>query len=255
MAAEKRLMGKAALVTGGSRGIGAEIVRRLAAEGADIAFTYNTGKDEAQTISGQVRNLGRHALTVQADLADPTAAATVVHAAVAELGKLDILVNNAGITCWAPLARTPLDDFDRLVAVDARAPFLMMQVAADKLSDGGRVVNVSSGVTSAALPGSALYSGVKAFLDQITKVAAAEFAARRITVNAVAPGSTATGPLAQLPPERRAEMGASFALGRIGEPADTAGVVAFLASSDADFITGQVIYNTGGQHRPIGRAA
>jgi 3-oxoacyl-[acyl-carrier protein] reductase len=255
MATGNSLTGKVALVTGGSRGIGAEIVRRLAAEGADVAFTYNTGQDEAETVSAQVRSLGRRVLTVQADLADPTAAAGVVHATTAELGKLDILVNNAGITYWAPLARTPLEQFDRLVAVDARAPFLMMLTAADTLSDGGRVVNVSSGVTSAALPGSALYSGVKAFLEQVTKVAAAEFAARGITVNAVAPGSTATGPFAQLPPERRAELGASFALGRVGEPADTAAVVAFLASDDAGFITGHVLYNTGGQHRPIGRAA
>ena len=254
MVVENRLAGKVALVTGGSRGIGAEVVRQLAAEGAGVAFTFNTGKDEAQSVAGQVRGLGRRALTVEADLAEPAAAAAVVDAAVGEFGKLDILVNNAGVTYWGPLAQTPLQDFDRLVAVDARAPFLMMQEAAGKLADGGRVVNVSSGVTSAALPGSALYSGVKAFVDQVTKVAAAEFAARRITVNAVAPGSTATAHLAQLPAERRAELGAAFALGRIGEPADTAALVAFLASDDAGFITGQVIYNTGGHRGPVGRA-
>jgi 3-oxoacyl-[acyl-carrier protein] reductase len=255
MSIDNRLAGKAALVTGGSRGIGAEIVRRLAAEGADVGFTYNTGKDEAEAVAAQVRGLGRRALTVQADLAGPAAAAAVVDAAVGEFGKLDILVSNAGVTYWGPLADTPLEDFDHLVAVDARAPFLLMQAAAGRLSDGGRVVTVSSGVTSAALPGSALYSGAKAFIDQVTRVAAAEFAARRITVNAVAPGSTATGRLAQLPAGQRAEMAASFALGRIGEPADTAGVVAFLVSDDAGFITGQVIYNTGGQHRPVGRAS
>jgi NAD(P)-dependent dehydrogenase (short-subunit alcohol dehydrogenase family) len=116
-------------------------------------------------------------------------------------------------------------------------------------------VNISSGVTSTALAGIALYSGVKAFLDQVTKVAAVEFAARGITVNAVAPGSTATGPFAQLPPRQRAEAGAAFALGRIGEASDTAGVVAFLASADAGFITGQVIYNAGGQRGPIRRAS
>ena len=130
----------------------------------------------------------------------------------------------------------------------------MMQAAAGLLADGGRVVNVSSGVTSAALPGSALYSGGKAFLDQVTRVAAFEFAPRRITVNAVAPGSSATGPLADLTDERRAEAGTGFALGRIGEPADTAAVVAFLASEEAGFVTGQVIYNTGGQRGPVGRA-
>ena len=153
-------------------------MRRLAAEGADVGFTYHTGKDEAEQVAGQVRSLGRRALMVQADLAEPAAAAMVVAAVAGEFGRVDILVNNAGITHWGTLAQTSLEDFDRLVAVNARAPFLMMQAAADKLADGGRVVNISSGVTSTALAGIALYSGVKAFLDQITKVAVAEFAAR-----------------------------------------------------------------------------
>jgi 3-oxoacyl-[acyl-carrier protein] reductase len=255
MESANRLGGQVALVTGGSRGIGAEIVRRLAAEGADVGFTYRTGQDEAQQVAAQVRALGRRVLTVQADLGEPAAAGAVVEAVVGEFGRLDILVNNAGITHWGALAQTRLEDFDRLVAVDARAPFLMMQAAADTLTDGGRVVNISSGVTSTALAGIALYSGVKAFLDQVTKVAAVEFAARGITVNAVAPGSTATGPFAQLPPRQRAEAGAAFALGRIGEASDTAGVVAFLASADAGFITGQVICNAGGQRGPIRRAS
>jgi len=246
-----RLDGKVALVTGGSRGIGAEIVRRLAAEGADIGFTYNTGQDEAQQVAAQVRDLGRRALAVQADLAGPAAATAVMDAAVAAFGTVDILVNNAGITHWGSVAQTALEDIDRLMAVNARGPFLMMQAAAGTLADGGRVVNISSGVTSTAVPGIALYSGVKAFLDQVTRVAAIEFAARRITVNAVAPGSTATGPFAQLTAEQRAVAASAFALGRIGEPADTAAVVAFLASEDAGFITGQVIYAAGGQRGPI----
>jgi NAD(P)-dependent dehydrogenase (short-subunit alcohol dehydrogenase family) len=252
VAMEDRLAGKVALVTGGSRGIGAEIVRRLAAEGADVGFTYRTGKAEAEAVAGQVRGLGRRALTVETDLADPAAAAAVVAVVAGEFGRLDILVNNAGITHWGSLAQTRLEDFDQLVAVNARAPYLMMQAAADTLADGGRIVNISSGVTATALAGISLYSGVKAFLDQVTKVASIEFAARRITVNAVGPGSTATGPFAHLSAEQKAETGsAAFALGRIGEPADTAGLVAFLASDDAGFITGQVIYNTGGQHGPI----
>jgi len=248
-----RLAGKVALVTGGSRGIGAEIVRRLAAEGADIGFTYHTGKDEAEQVAGQVRGLGRRAFVIAADLADPAAAATVVDAVAGEFGRLDILVNNAGITHWGSVAQTSVEDFDRLVAVDARAPFLMMQAAAGQLADGGRVVNISSGVTATALAGIALYSGAKAFLDQVTRVAAAEFAARRITVNAVGPGSTATGPFARLTDRQREEAGSAFGLGRIGEPADTAAVVAFLASEDAGFVTGQVIYAAGGQRGPIRR--
>ena len=242
---------KVALVTGGSRGIGAEIVRRLAAEGADVGFTYHTGKDEAEQVAAQVRGLGRRALTVRADLADPAAAAAVVTAVAGEFGRLDILVNNAGITHWGSVAHTSVDDFDRLIAVDARAPFLMMQAAAGTLADGGRVVNISSGVTATAVPGIALYSGAKAFVDQITRVAAVEFAARGITVNAVAPGSTATGPFARLTDRQREEAGAAFALGRIGEPADTAAIVGFLVSEEAGFVTGQVIYAAGGQRGPI----
>ena len=195
MGIENCLAGKAALVTGGSRGIGAGIVRRLASEGADIAFTYLTGKDEASEVAREVRDMSRRAAAIEADLADPASAAAVVQAAAGELGKLDILVNNAGITFWAPLSRIPIEEFERVVAVDARAPFLMMQAAADTLSEGGRIINVSSAVTSTALAGSSLYSGVKAFLDQVTRVAAIEFAPRRITVNAVAPGTTATGRL------------------------------------------------------------
>jgi 3-oxoacyl-[acyl-carrier protein] reductase len=248
-----RLSGQVALVTGGSRGIGAEIVRRLAAEGADVGFTYRTGKDEARRVAAEVASLGRRAFPVEADLAEPDAAGATTAAVAGEFGRLDILVNNAGITHWGTVARTSLEDLDHLVAVNARAPFLMMAAAADVLADGGRVVNISSGVTSTPLAGIALYSGVKAFLDQVTNVAALEFAARRITVNAVAPGSTATGPFAVMSAEQRAAAGAAFALGRIGEPADVAGVVAFLASADAGFITGQVIYVAGGQRGPIRR--
>ncbi len=247
------LTGKVALVTGGSRGIGAEIVRRLAAEGADVGFTYNTALDDAERVAAQVRGLGRRALVVQADLAAAEAARDVVEAVAGEFGRLDILVSNAGITHWGAIASTAVADFDRLVAVDARAPFLLMQAAADTLADGGRIVNISSGVTATALAGIGLYSGAKAFLDQVTKVAAVEFAARGITVNAIGPGSTATGPFARLSDERRAAAGSAFALGRIGEPADTAALVAFLASDDAAFITGQVIYNAGGQRGPVAR--
>lgn len=251
-----RLAGRVALVTGGSRGIGAEIVRRLAAEGADVGFTYHTGQEEAELVAAHVRGLGRRVIPVAADLGEPAAAPVVVDAVAGAFGRLDILVNNAGVTHWGTVAQTSVADFDRLVAVDARAPFLMMQAAAGRLADGGRVVNISSGVTGTALAGIGLYSGVKAFLDQVTKVAAIEFAGRRITVNAVAPGSTATGPFARLTEEQRVAAGSAFGLGRIGEPSDTAAVVAFLASDEAGFITGQVIYAVGGQHGPVpvGRA-
>ena len=219
------LTGKVALVTGGSRGIGAEIVRRLAAEGADLGFTYRSARADAEAVAAQVRGLGRRAVVVRADLAEAEAARDVVGAVTGEFGRLDVLVCNAGVTRWGAVASTTVEDFDRVVAVDARAPFLLMQAAAGTLADGGRIVNICSGVTATAVPGIALYSGAKAFLDQVTRVAALEFAARGITVNAVGPGSTATGPFAAMSDEQRSAAGSAFALGRIGEPADTAALV------------------------------
>ncbi|WP_169814564.1 SDR family NAD(P)-dependent oxidoreductase [Nocardia pseudovaccinii] len=247
------LTGKIALVTGGSRGIGAGIVGRLAAEGADIAFTYRTDEGAADAVAERVRSRGRRVVAIAADLCEAAAVARTVEATLAEFGGLDILVNNAGITHWGSIAQTALTDFDRLVAVDARAPFLMMQAVADRLSDEGRIVNISSGVTAMPLPGMGLYSGAKAFVDQITMVAALEFAARRITVNAVNPGSVASGPFAHLSEEQLVQAGSAFALGRMGQPQDVAGVVAFLSSADAGFITGQIIYCAGGQTGPVRR--
>jgi NAD(P)-dependent dehydrogenase (short-subunit alcohol dehydrogenase family) len=129
-----------------------------------------------------------HAFTLTSALAGQPLLMAGPESVAAEFGRLDIVVSNTGITHWGTVASTAVADFDRLVAVDARAPFLLMQAAADTLADGGRIVNISSGVTAAAVPGIALYSGAKAFLDQVTRVAAIEFAARGITVNAVGPG-------------------------------------------------------------------
>jgi 3-oxoacyl-[acyl-carrier protein] reductase len=241
------LAGKAALVTGASRGIGAAVARRLAADGADVAITYNTGKAEAEAIVGELAALGRHAIAIAADLAEPAAAATVVNTAFDELRHLDIVVNNAGITYWRPISKTSLEDIDHVFALDARAPYLVTQAAAEKIADGGRIINISSGVTGVAIPGSSLYSAAKAFVEQMTAVAAFELAGRRITVNAIAPGTTATSRWASLPEEHRQQRIQSFALGRVGEPEDAANVVAFLASAAGGWITGQTIHATGGE--------
>jgi 3-oxoacyl-[acyl-carrier protein] reductase len=255
MSIEQRLAGKVALVTGGSRGIGEAIARRLAADGANVAFTYRSGKDEAQVIAADLSALGRRALVIEADPADPEAPASVVAATVGGLGRLDIVVDNAGVTSFSRLDQVSAETFDHLVAVDARAPFLLLAAAAGSLADGGRVITISSALTSTALAGPSLSMAAKAFVDQLTKVAAVELAPRKITVNAVAPGATATGRLSNPSPEQGDPWGAAFSLGRIGEPDDTAALVAFLASGEAGFVTGQVITNNGGQLGPVGRAA
>ena len=242
---------KVALVTGGSRGIGAAIALRLAKDGLDIALGYRTGIDAAERVAGQVRALGRRVLPIEADLAEPESADAVVDAVLAEFGRWDVLVSNAGLMHWSAIGDIEVADVDRLFAVDARAPLLLMRAAARHLQEGGRIVNVSSGVTATALPGIGVYSGVKAFLDQVTKVAAAEFGGRGITVNAVGPGSTATGPFAELSTSDRRAAGEVFALGRMGEPEDTANLVGFLVSPAASFVTGQVVYAAGGQHGPV----
>lgn len=241
------LAGKAALVSGASRGIGAAVARRLAADGADVAVTYNTGKVEADAVVADLTALGRRAVAVGADLTDPASAATIVNAAFSEFGRLDIVVNNAGETYWRPLAKTQLADIDRVIALDARAPYLVMQAAAERIADGGRIINISSGVTRVAIPGSSLYSAAKAFLEQATAVTAFELASRRITVNAIAPGTTATGRWAGMPEEHKQQRIQSFALGRVGEPEDVANMVAFLASDQGGWVTGQTIHATGGE--------
>lgn len=234
-------------------------MRRLAKDGADVACTCRSGKDEVQVIAADLAALGRRALVIEADLADAEAPPSVV-AAVGGLGRLDVVVNNAAVTSFGRIEMVSIEPvgakaFDRLVAVDARAPFLLLGAAVGALADGGRVITISSALTSTALAGLSLYSMAKAFVEQLTKVAAVELAPRRITVNAVAPGTTAAGRLSNPSPEQRDQWGAAFSLGRIGEPDDTAAVVALLASDDAGFITGQVITNNGGQLGPVGRAA
>jgi 3-oxoacyl-[acyl-carrier protein] reductase len=250
---DARLAGKVALVTGGSRGLGAEIVRRLAAEGADVAFNYNTSKEGADLVAEQVRDLGRKALVVQADLAEAHAPAELLDSAIAEFGKVDILVNNAALLHWRPIRAAKLEDVDALLAVNARAPFLLVQAAADKLAEGGRIINISSGAISMPLPNTGLYGGTKGFVEQLTRCAAIELGPRKITVNAIGPGSSETEAWQHMPEKWRTDLVTMFPLGRVGQPTDTANLVAFLASDDADFITGQVIYNTGGQNAAVGR--
>lgn len=234
------LDGKTALVTGGSRGIGAAIVRRLARDGARVVFGYRTGRAEADALTAEVPG----STAVRADLADPEAL-DVLFGAVPD--GLDILVNNAAVNPPTPLAEITAADFERVMAVNARFPLLSMVRAAEVLRDGGRIINVSTLNTVVPVPGLALYVGSKSALEGFTIVAARELGPRGITVNTVSPGATDTGLLRAVNTPEALEQTAGYtALGRLGEPADIADVVGFLAGPDSGWITGQNIRATGG---------
>jgi 3-oxoacyl-[acyl-carrier protein] reductase len=234
------LNGRVALVTGGSRGIGAAVVRRLARDGARVVFGYLNGTEAANTLVREIPGV----VAVRADLADP-ASLDALFEPVAD--GLDILVNNAAINPPTPIADITPELFDQVMAVNAKFPLLAMRRAEPLLRDGGRIVNVSTLNTVLPVPGLALYSASKAALEQVTAVAAREFGARHITVNTVSPGATDTDLLRATNPPEALERTAEFtALGRLGEPEDVADVIAFLAGPDARWITGQNIRATGG---------
>ncbi|MFI0481842.1 SDR family oxidoreductase [Actinomadura sp. 9N215] len=234
------LDGKSALVTGGSRGIGTAIVRRLARDGARVVFSYRENKDAADALAREVSGT----IPVRADQAD-LASLDALFEHVQE--GLDILVNNAAINPPTAIRDITQEMFDRVMTVNAKFPLLAMRRAEPLLRDGGRVVNVSTLNTVLPVPGLALYSASKAALEQFTAVAAREFGARNITVNTVSPGATDTELLRETnPPEALEQTTAFTALGRLGTPEDIADVVAFLAGPDGRWITGQNIRATGG---------
>jgi 3-oxoacyl-[acyl-carrier protein] reductase len=235
-----RLAGKTAVVTGGSRGIGRAIVRRLAGDGARVVFSYRQGRAAAEELAREIGD----AVAVHADQEDPSSLDALFEPVT---DGLDILVNNAAITGQALIQDITPELFDRVMAVNAKFPLLAMRRAEPLLRDDGRIINISSLNTVVAGPGIALYCASKAALEQFTRVAAHEFGPRGITVNNVLPGATDTDLLRDSnPPEELEQAAALTPLGRLGTPADIADVVAFLASSDARWITGQNIQATGG---------
>jgi 3-oxoacyl-[acyl-carrier protein] reductase len=233
------LDGRTALVTGGSRGIGRAIVRRLAGLGATVVFTYRTATAAAEELAEEVG-----ATAVRADQED-VASLDAMFEPVA--GGLDILVNNAAINPSLPIADLTAAEFDRVFTVNAKFPALAMARAANLLRDNGRVINLSTLNTVLPAHGAALYIASKAALEQFTAVAAREFGPRGITVNTVSPGATDTDLLHSTnPPEALARTAELTALRRLGRPDDIAAVVAFLAGPDSGWITGQNIRATGG---------
>ncbi|MFA9284802.1 SDR family oxidoreductase [Comamonas sp. SY3] len=247
------LTGKIALVTGASRGIGRAIAIALAEQGARIILHYHQAGDAADGLASEIRAQGGEAWTVAADLSAADGASELAHAVKAivrdtSAGGLDILVNNAGVGLRARIADVREEDFDRVLQVNLKTPFFLIQQLLPVLRDGGRIINVSSMGTRAAYPEMSVYAPAKGGLEALTLLLAAELGPRNITVNAVLPGATATD-LNQRArdPETAKVIAQTVALGRVGQPDDIADIVTFLASNAGRWVTGQNIDATGGQ--------
>ncbi|MGW4825593.1 SDR family NAD(P)-dependent oxidoreductase [Streptomyces sp. NPDC004227] len=244
--AMNRLEGKVALVTGGSRGIGAAVALRLAEEGADIALTYQNSAERAAEVVEQIKAVGRRVLAVQADSVVPDALIAAVDETAESFGALDILVNNAGVFLVGPLEEIGPTEIDRTLAVNVRAPFVASQAAVRHMGQGGRIISIGSNVAERAVfPGMGLYSMSKTALIGMTKGLARELGPRGITVNLVHPGPTDTDSNPAHGPNAAAIAGFT-ALGRYAEAAEIAATVAHLASSDGRYITGATIAVDGG---------
>ncbi|GAA4250694.1 SDR family oxidoreductase [Dactylosporangium darangshiense] len=240
------LHGRVALVTGGSRGIGAAIARALADRGADVAITYVNSKDRAAEVACDIKERGRRALALEADAADPRALAAAVEETVELLGRLDILVNNAGIFPVGALSELGMDAFDRTVAVNVRGPYAAARAAAAHLGEGGRIISIGSNVAERVpFGGMALYALTKTALTGLTRGLARELGPRGITVNLVHPGPTDTDANPADRPEA-AGIAAMTALGRYAGADEVASVVAFLAGPQAAYVTGASINADGG---------
>lgn len=235
------LTGAVALVTGGSRGIGAAIARRLAAAGADVALTYHSGEENARKTVAEIEALGRRGLALRADSADAGETASAVHRTAEELGRLDILVNNAGIFPAKPFEEFTVDEIDRALHIHSRAPFVATQAAMAHLGAGGRIVSIGSNLTDRALfSGLALYNLSKSALNGFTKALARELGPRGVTVNLVQPGSTDTD-MNPADGDHADQQLQYNPLGRYAHPEDVAATVAFLVSPEGRSVNGAIL--------------
>ncbi len=242
------LTGKAALVTGGSRGIGKAIALRLARQGADVAFSYRGNAEAAKATAAEIESIGTKAVAIQGDVKDPGSAEAVVKSALEAFGKVDILVNNAGITRDDLIMRMSEEAWRDVLETNLFGAFWMTKAVTRPMlkARAGRIVNITSVSGQAGQMGQANYSSAKAGLIGLTKATARELASRGITVNAVAPGFVLTELTKDLPEALQAEITSRTPLGRFGTTEEVADAVAFLASDEAGYITGQVLAVDGG---------
>ncbi|MET4675044.1 MULTISPECIES: glucose 1-dehydrogenase [unclassified Luteibacter] len=244
-----KLKDKVALVTGASKGIGAAIARTLAAEGASVVVNYASSKAGADTVVAAIEAAGGKAFAVGGDVSKQADAEGMVAAAIAQFGRLDILVNNAGVYQMAPIEETTEALYRRIFDINVLGTLLVTQAASPHLGQGASVINIGSTVTRITPPGSAVYSGTKGAVDAITGVLSRELGARGIRVNSVNPGMVITEGV-----HTAGFAGGDFEqwavgltpLGRVGQPDDIAPVVAFLASDEAKWLTGELIIASGG---------
>lgn len=238
---------KVALVTGGSRGIGAAIVEQLAADGFAVAINYAGRRDDAEALAARIEAAGGAAVALQADVADPAAVLKLFDAVEARFGGIDVLVNNAGIMALSPVAQVDDASFDRLIAINLKGSFNAMREAARRVRDGGRIVNLSTSVVGLRLENYGVYTATKGAVEALTGILSKELRGKSITVNAVAPGPTATDLfLDGKSPELIDRLAKANPLERLGTPADIANVVAFLAGPQGGWVNGQVIRANGG---------
>lgn len=244
-----RLLGKAVVVTGGSIGIGAGIVEKLASEGAAVTFTYARSAEPARKLEEKIRQSGGKALAVQADVRDRGQVAALFEKATAEFGSVDVLVNNAGIYEFSPVEGITDDHIDRQFNTNVKGLLYATQEAVKAFGDrGGAVINISSVVAEMPPPNASVYSATKAAVDAITRSLAVELGPRKIRVVSVNPGATTSEGFSSMPGSEQMSqyLVSQTPLGRMGEPADIANVVAFVASPEAAWITGAIIPVSGG---------